>query len=54
MIKDEKMRIEEIRALIFLIKSDLYCEEWDDIIDEKTDILNDIDDLLIAYQDIEM
>ena len=53
-MKNNDMRIEDMRNWIVLIKSDLYCEEWDDIIEQKVDILDEIDDLLDSYQNIEM
>lgn len=53
MKKDSSMMIEDVRNMIVLIKSDLYCEEWSDIIEEKVDILNEIDDLLASYEDID-
>ena len=53
MKKDETIRVEDMKNLIMLIKSDLYCQDWNDIIEQKVDILNEVDDLLASYLDIE-
>lgn len=50
---DDKITVNDIRNIIVMIKSDLYCEEWNDTIEEKIDLLDEIDDLLCAYLDIE-
>lgn len=52
MKKDDTIRIEDMRNWIVLIKSDLYCEEWDDVIEQKIDLLNEVDDMLSSYLDI--
>lgn len=52
MKKDDTIRVEDMRNLIVIIKSDLYCQDWDDI-EQKVDILDEVDDLLASYLDIE-
>ena len=51
-MKDDIIRIEDMRNIIVLIKSDLYCEEWDDVIEQKIDLLDEVDDLLASYEKI--
>lgn len=53
MKKDDTIRVEDMRNLIVIIKSDLYCQDWDDVIEQKVDILDEVDDLLSFYLDIE-
>lgn len=53
MKKDDTIRVEDMKNLIVLIKSDLYCQDWDDVIEQKVDILDEVDDLLASYLDIE-
>ena len=53
MKKDDTIRVEDMKNLIMLIKSDLYCQDWNDVIEQKVDILNEVDDLLASYLDIE-
>ena len=53
MKKDDTIRIEDMKNLIVLIKSDLYCQDWNDVIEQKVDILDEVDDLLASYLDIE-
>ena len=53
MKKDDTIRVEDMKNLIMLIKSDLYCQDWNDIIEQKVDILNEVEDLLASYLDIE-
>ena len=53
MKKDDTIIVEDMKNLIMLIKSDLYCQDWNDVIEQKVDILNEVDDLLASYLDIE-
>lgn len=53
MKKDDTIRVEDMKNLIMLIKSDLYCQDWNDVIEQKVDILNEVEDLLASYLDIE-
>lgn len=53
MKKDDTIRVEDMKNLIMLIKSDLYCQNWNDVIEQKVDILNEVEDLLASYLDIE-
>lgn len=53
MKKDDTIRVEDMKNLIMLIKSDLYCQDWDDIIEQKIDTLDEVEDLLASYLDIE-
>lgn len=53
MKKDDVIRIEDMKNLINIIKSDLYCQDWDDVVEEKIDILDEVDDLLSSYLDVE-
>ena len=53
MKKDDTIRVEDMKNLIVFIKSDLYCQDWDDVIEQKIDILDEVDDLLASYLDIE-
>ena len=53
MKKDDTIRVEDMKNLIMLIKSDLYCQDWNDVIEQKVDILNEVEDLLASYLAIE-
>lgn len=50
---DDKTKINDIYNLIVIIKSDLYCQDWDDVIEQKVDILDEVEDLLSSYLDVE-
>jgi len=50
---DDKIKVQDIYNMIVVIKSDLYCQDWDDIIEQKIDILDEVEDLLSSYLDIE-
>lgn len=50
---DDKTKINDIYNLIVIIKSDLYCQDWDEVIEQKVDILDEVEDLLSSYLDVE-
>lgn len=50
---DDKIKIKDVYNRIVVIKSDLYCQDWDDVIEQKINILDEVDDLLASYLDIE-
>lgn len=50
---NDKIKIKDIYNLIVVIKSDLYCQDWDDVIEQKIDTLDEVEDLLASYLDIE-
>lgn len=49
---NEMNRIEQIKNLIVLIKSDLYSVDWNNIIEDKVNLLNDVYDMLTEYEKI--